>query len=241
MSKRAAKDSSSYFSDVLKKTKENRESASKILKVFQDVRKDTENLDLLVCIKDKSIHVEDKEILLRIHYGNQIFWKIKSFFEKLAGSCVSQPLLLRPWKLRCDELEEQSASSQNMSDSDFLIFNTFFINTAKRVEENGMHELSLRCGDLLIFTPPVSKCISCNHSLNTHNQPTAVTTFTLTSIKLGIKEETRCVNCNINYKYSTYGNKESGYIFYEHERPFIEASGETYFHRNLCRTAIVLG
>ena len=65
MSKRAAKDLSSYFSDVLKKTKENRESASKILKVFQDVRKDTENLDLLVCIKDKSIHVEDKEILLR--------------------------------------------------------------------------------------------------------------------------------------------------------------------------------
>ena len=115
----------------LKKTKENRESASKILKVFQDVRKDTENLDLLVCIKDKSIHVEDKEILLRIHYGNQIFCKIKSFFEKLAGSCVSQPLLLWLWKLRCDELEEQSASSQNMSDSDFLIFNTFFINGQK--------------------------------------------------------------------------------------------------------------
>ena len=79
MSKRTAKDSSSYFSDVLKKTKENGESASKILKVFQDVRKNTENLNLLVCIKDQSTHVEDKEILLRIHYGNLIFCKIKSF------------------------------------------------------------------------------------------------------------------------------------------------------------------
>ena len=109
------------------------------------------------------------------------------------------------------------ASSQSMSDSDFLIFKTFFINMAKRVEENGIHELSLKCGHFLIFTPPVSKCISCNHSLNTHNQPTVVTTFTLTSIKPGIKEETQCVNCSINYKHPTDRNKESGYIFYEHE------------------------
>ena len=43
----------------------------------------------------------------------------------------------------------------------------------------------------------------------------------------------RCKDCQLNYSYSSYGNKENGYTFYTKNRAAVEATDSTLVDREL--------
>ncbi|KAJ7365735.1 hypothetical protein OS493_002451 [Desmophyllum pertusum] len=91
-----------------------------------------------------------------------------------------------------------------------------------------------------ILAPPISNCPKCQAVLTAQNKTCTVTVFCLQTVKTALKLSSRCQHCKLNFGYSTFGNVEEGFNFYDEERPYIETSDEVYLERSLCLLQVSL-
>ncbi|KAL9961646.1 hypothetical protein ACROYT_G030676 [Oculina patagonica] len=81
--------------------------------------------------------------------------------------------------------------------------------------------------DQRCFGPPTSRCLQCGGNLSRHNDPSDVVFFGFKGSFAGKKITLRCNKCRLNFSYSGFGNKESGYQFYDTIRDTVEATDST--------------
>lgn len=96
------------------------------------------------------------------------------------------------------------------------------------VNQNQEEQNDMRC-----FGPPTNRCLQCGHQLTRHNEPSDVVVFGLKAPYAGKKIILRRKDCQLNYSYSSYGNKENGYTFYTKSRAAVEATDSTLVDREL--------
>ncbi|XP_078348467.1 uncharacterized protein LOC144633485 [Oculina patagonica] len=87
--------------------------------------------------------------------------------------------------------------------------------------------------DQRCFGPPTSRCLQGGGNLSRHNDPSDVVFFGFKGSFAGKKITLRCNKCRLNFSYSRFGNKESGYQFYDTIRDTVEATDSTLVDREL--------
>lgn len=83
--------------------------------------------------------------------------------------------------------------------------------------------------------PPTIQCLHCASPLQANHQPTTAICFTLSGPLPAQKIILRCKNCDINYRYETYGGGViGGYRYYDTCREYIAASNAIYIEKDIC-------
>ena len=81
--------------------------------------------------------------------------------------------------------------------------------------------------------PPTCVCYECGSNLVSYHQ-CQVRYYTTVGVKKGSKITLRCIDCQLMYNHSMFGNKrELGFRYYPEARKIVEATDTVYFQREL--------
>ena len=86
----------------------------------------------------------------------------------------------------------------------------------------------------MFLCPPVTTCLQCGASLQKHHEATTVICYTWDGPIPACKETLRCEVCHINYRYEQFGNKSSGYRYYDEQREMVCGTQTAYMDRRCC-------
>lgn len=173
-----------------------------------------ESLSTIDVLRTPGLSEEEISVYLIVKFGVKRFYELQSAATKMTKVYRTHrwPVIRERYPKLIDITAEDLQNAIMLADK---------LSTNERTEV-------VNC-----FGPPTNKCIDCGRELQLHNEPTEVMFFSLKGSLPGKKISLRCSHCKANYNYSTYGNKESGFQFYEEFRPAVEASDSTLVDRDV--------
>ena len=98
---------------------------------------------------------------------------------------------------------------------------------------NTLNSTDKTLSELSVLTPPTGTCLLCANRLELCNNVTAVSFICARNSTIQGKKKVslRCKKCSLVYNFDKYGNKKTGFRFYDNPREAVEASDVCYVDR----------
>ena len=176
------------------------------------------------------------------------------FFEYL-GFLRNLPVLIKPERERLIKLVTSAWHIDEITNSiSELDFNKL---SKIKCENQMLNQLSIEVKQSLkVIGPPTTKCLLCGERLTLNNPPTQIAVHGMNGPEIYSKYILRCRQCHLDKKHRVdnkkdkklrqdiyyhpdkFGNRRTGWLFYDQSPDYVRASNEVYLEKRLVESSL---